>query len=206
MKRPAQSERPHVSLREENHEVTLYIDDGQAMQGWERDLMHASADLLCEHGSEFLEIGLGLGISALRIAGHPGTRRHVVLEKYREVIDLFRERTPAPPAALEVIQADFFDYVGALPVNAFDGIFFDPYLPAAIRNDQALWDEVMPRLARVLRAGGVFLPCFTTRPTLYWIDYFDRVVVRRRAYTAYETTTYVARVSGSAYIHCYYRD
>ena len=53
--------------------------------------MFASADLLCQHGSEFLEVGLGLGLSALRIAFNPRTRRHRVIEKYREVIDLFRD-------------------------------------------------------------------------------------------------------------------
>src|SRR5262249_36570642 len=35
-------------------EVTLSIAGGQSMQGWERELMHASADILCSFGSDFL--------------------------------------------------------------------------------------------------------------------------------------------------------
>ena len=82
MNRLQQPENPAIELIEDTSgETTLYIDGGQAMQGWERDLMWRSADLLCTYGSSFLEVGLGLGLSALRIASHPSTRRHVVVEK-----------------------------------------------------------------------------------------------------------------------------
>jgi predicted O-methyltransferase YrrM len=57
-------------LADHNGEVTLYIDGNQAMQAWEHDLMVELADLLYQYGCEFLEVGLGLGISALRIAQH----------------------------------------------------------------------------------------------------------------------------------------
>lgn len=59
---------PEIVLADHNGEITLYIDGNQAMQAWEHDLMVESADLLCQYGCEFLEVGLGLGISALRIA------------------------------------------------------------------------------------------------------------------------------------------
>ena len=62
---------PKIELVEQGGEVTLLFDDRQAMQAWERDLMLASGDLLCEFGSNFLEVGLGLGLSALRIAENP---------------------------------------------------------------------------------------------------------------------------------------
>ena len=68
-----------IEMVEDGGAVTLYIDGGQAMQAWERDLMRHSAEMLCACGSEFLEVGLGLGISALHIAAHPNTRRHVVV-------------------------------------------------------------------------------------------------------------------------------
>ena len=64
-----QIENPEIKLIEgDGDEVTLLIEDGQAMQGWEKALMWESAEILCTYGSEFLEVGLGLGISALRIA------------------------------------------------------------------------------------------------------------------------------------------
>src|SRR4029453_18091508 len=58
---------PEIVLADHNGEITLYIDGNQAMQAWEHDLMVELADLLCQYGCEFLEVGLWLGISALRI-------------------------------------------------------------------------------------------------------------------------------------------
>src|SRR5437868_2669548 len=106
-----QPESPDIQLVEDaNGEVTLLIDGGQAMQAWERDLMRESADMLCTYCSEFLEVGLGLGISALQIAANPGTRSHVVIEKYEHVIDLFRRQYPSLPSNLQIVCADFFDH------------------------------------------------------------------------------------------------
>src|SRR6266542_4185269 len=134
--RPLQPENPTIELvTDDEGETTLYIDQRQAMQAWERDLMRRSADILCAHGSEFLEVGLGLGISALHIAQHPATRRHVVIEKYQEVIDLFRVAHPVLPPALDIVCADFLDAMQTIEPASVDGIFFDPFLPAEIRND-----------------------------------------------------------------------
>src|SRR5262245_57805147 len=118
---------PEIQLVEQGSEVTLLLDGRQAMQAWERDLMFASADLLCEHGSNFLEVGLGLGLSALRIAGNPRVRHHRVVEKYRRVIDLFSDRHPNLPPTLEIVEADFFDYLHGIEPASLDGIFFDPF-------------------------------------------------------------------------------
>ncbi|SEL54976.1 class I SAM-dependent methyltransferase [Nitrosovibrio tenuis] len=204
-----QRENPEIKLIEsDNGEVTLYIDDGQAMQGWEKALMWESADILCEYGSEFLEVGLGLGISALRIAGNPATRRHIVVEKFPHVIELFHERNPSPPPALEIAPADFFEYVHGIEPESLDGIFFDPYLvPVTLWDDEALWAKVMPAVTRSLRRGGVFIPCFSTRPVLRWqfVHHFDRIIVERRSYSSYATTDYVARDTGDAYIQCFVR-
>ena len=203
-----QRENPEIKLVESNEEVTLYIDDGQAMQGWERALMWESADILCGYGSEFLEVGLGLGISALRIAANPATRHHTVIEKFPRVIELFRERNPSPPPTLEIVHADFFEYIQRMEPESLDGIFFDPYLvPVSLWDDEALWMDVMPAVTRALRRGGVFIPCFSTRPVLRWqfVHHFDRVVVERRSYASYESTDYVKKDTGDAYIQCFVR-
>lgn len=203
-----QRENPEIKLVESNEEVTLYIDDGQAMQGWESALMWESADILCGYGSEFLEVGLGLGISALRIAANPATHHHTVIEKFPRVIELFRERNPSPPPALEIVHADFFEYIHRMEPESLDGIFFDPYLvPVSLWDDEALWMEVMPAVTRALRRGGVFIPCFSTRPVLRWqfVHHFDRTVVERRTYASYETTDYVKKDTGDAYIQCFVR-
>jgi spermidine synthase len=197
---------PEIKLVEtEQGEVTLSINDGQSMQGWERELMQESAEILCAFGEEFLEVGLGLGLSALHIAGHPNTRKHTVIEIYQEVIDLFYARNPAPPPTLEIVRADFFSYVHALPPSSLDGVFFDPALPESLWDDREFWNGLMPAIVRSLRPGGAFIPFFSTIPMLRWqyTHFFERIVVERRPFVAYPTTTYTASTSGDAYIQCF---
>jgi spermidine synthase len=198
--------KPDIRLVDNDGEQTLLIDGHQAMQAWERDLMMASADVLCGHGSQFLEVGLGLGLSALHIARHSATQRHVVVEKHARVIELFQQLNPDLPPTLEIVHADFFEYVEGLTPAALDGIFFDPWLPRHEALDEALWARVMPLVIRALRPGGVFVPFFSTRPELKWPFYlfFENVFVTRRPFTAYGTTEY-AGSSGHAYIQCFVR-
>ena len=207
MSEPTPPAQPPIELVElPNGEVTLYIAGGQAMQGWERELMRESADILCTYGGEFLEVGLGLGISALRIAGHAFTRTHTVVEKYARVIELFRERHPDPPQSLQIVEADFFDYIRQQPPGRLDGIFFDPYfVDVTLWRDAALWDEVTPFIVRALRTGGVFMPCFSTVPELrrQFVPFFRRVIVERRTFETYAGTDYTFAASGAAYIQCF---
>ena len=198
---------PDVTLIDRDGEVTLSIDGGQAMQAWERDLMHASADMLCTFGSDFLEAGLGLGLSALRIAGNPATRRHRVVERYQAVADLFATRHTDVPASLDVVVADWFTFIEGVPPGSVDGIFFDPALPDATWDDGPFWDRVTPLMHRALRVGGAFIPFFTTRPYLRWqyLSHFDRIIVERHPFQAYPTTHYTANLSGDAFIQCFVR-
>jgi SAM-dependent methyltransferase len=206
MTRTGQPADPDVTLIEtEAGEVTLQIDGRQAMQAWECGLMWESADLLCSYGSRFLEVGLGLGLSALRIARDPRTTRHTVVEKYPKVVDLFRARHPELPGTLEIVVADFFDYAGTLEPSSLDGIFFDPAIPGDVASDEALWDRVMPSAVRALRHGGAFVPFFSTRPVLRWPFYkfFSHCIVKRLPFTAYATTDYTFGTEGDAYIQCF---
>lgn len=204
-----QSDKPDIQLvGDDRGEITLLIDNGQAMQGWERELMIESAQILCGFGSNFLEVGLGLGISALAIAEHPNTHRHRVIEKYQKVIDIFHERYPSPPSTLQVVNADFFEFVHGLEPESLDGIFFDPYLPPEMCNDETLWNEVVPLMVRALRNGGALVPFFTLRPILVWqfVPFFSRVVVERRPYVAYPTTDYLTTTQGDAFIQCFIKE
>lgn len=203
-----QPEDPEVEYLETvEGEVTLSIAGGQSMQGWEGELMHASADILCGFGSEFLEAGLGLGLSALRIAGSPRTRRHRVIERYPRVVELFTARHVEIPATLEIVCADWFDFIETVPPESVDGIFFDPALPTPMWDDTAVWDRVVPAMRRALRMGGALVPFFTTRPYLRWqyLREFDRVLVERRQFRAYSTTHYTAATEGDAFIQCFIR-
>lgn len=199
-----QADHAPLELVEQDGEVTLFLSGAQAMQAWETELMCASADILCTYGSEFLEVGLGLGISALRIAQAPTTRRHVVIEKYPQVETWFRERHAVPPN-LEIVIADFFEYVETIKPESLDGIFFDPALPMKMWNDEALWKRVTPLIVRSIRPGGCFVPFFSTRPTLreQFYPYFNRVIIERRPFQAYEGTMYTYGTSGDAFIQCY---
>lgn len=149
----AQPQNPAIELIETADETTLMIDGGQAMQAWECYLMHESAGMLCEFGSDFLEVGLGLGLSALHIAENPRTQRHVVVERYARVIELFEARHPSPPASLEIVEADFVDHVRTLEAGKLDGIFFDPFLPEQVNADVGFWREIVPLMVRALRDG-----------------------------------------------------
>ena len=198
-----QPQDPQIELVETDlGEVTLLIDGDQAMQAWERELMWEMADMLCEYGSEFLEVGLGLGISALRIAGNSHTRRHVVLEKYGKVIELFRNRHPVLPDSLEIVHVDLFDYVYKLEPESVDGIFLDPYIPLGVRGHlkDPVWTEVIPAMVRALRIGGVIIPIFAKRPELNELlrPFFRRVIVERRSFRTYPTTKYMSATEGPA--------
>jgi len=161
------------------------------------------ADMLCEYGSEFLEVGLGLGISALRIAGNPRTRQHVVVEKHQQVIDLFRDRHPALPDSLDIVHADIYDFVHNLDPESVDGIFFDPYPTPDRYGSKAL--EVIPAMARALRIGGVIIPFFSKSAELnkWFTPFFRRVIVERRSFSTYPTTEYMSTTEGTAYIQCF---
>ena len=194
-----------IEFVESGDEMTLLIDGGQAMQGWEADLMRRSADILCGYGSEFLEAGLGLGFSALHIARQPTTRRHTVIELHQQVIDHFLARNPLLPVPLDIVKGDFFAVIQTLPPASVDGIFFDPYLPGTTRNDPTFWNIVVPPMIALLKPGGVFIPCFTTLPYFLFMQYFDRAIIERQPYTAYPQTNYTAATSGHAFIQCYFK-
>jgi SAM-dependent methyltransferase len=200
-------EAPDIQLITSEGETTLLIDGGQAMQAWEHGLMIESANLLCQYGSNFLEAGLGLGLSALHIARHPATRCHVVVEKFARVIELFRAGHPDVPASLTIVQADFFDHLPTVAPGSVDGIFFDPYLPESMNNDVSFWNRVVPQMVRALRVGGVLIPCFTSRPVLRWQfePFFDRVICERRSFESYATTEYMPLTRGSVFIQCFIR-
>ena len=193
-----------IEFVESVNETTLLIDGGQAMQAWEADLMRRSGDILCRHGSEFMEVGLGLGISALHIGNRATTRRHTVIELHQPVIDHFLAGNPILPAALKIIHGDFFAMLPTLPRASVDGIFFDPYLPAETRNDPAFWNAVVPSMMALLRPGGVFVPCFTTQPYFLFLHFFDHAIIERRDYITYPQTAYTGATSGHAFIQCYF--
>ena len=189
-------------------EETLYIDGSQAMQAWERSLMKEAAEILCQYGSSFLEVGLGFGISGLHIAFHANTESHTILELHREVIDMFYRNHPESIDRLRIINADFFDYIPSMPDESVDGIFFDPALALSVWRNETVWKVFVPHIVRVLRTGGAFVPFFSTKPQLreQYVRHFNRVVVKRYPFKAYPGTQYTYGTEGDAYIQCFVKE
>lgn len=201
-----QLENPEIQLVDDQGEVTLFIDGEQAMQAWEKALMCRAAEILCQFGSEFIEVGLGLGLSALHIANHPSTHKHKVVEKYQRVIDLFYEKHKQLPGNLEIVHADFWDYVDSLDSSSVDGIFFDPALPKPLWDDREFWANLIPKMVRILKPGGAFVPFFTTEPVLWkrYVPYFDRIIIEKHPFTSYSITNYLEDpTGGTAFIQCF---
>jgi predicted methyltransferase len=207
---------PDIHLERDGERVTLLIDGSQAMEGWERDIMLRAADILCgERGGDFLEVGLGLGYSALRIARNASTRSHTVVEKHAEVIDLFNAAQHELPPNLTIVHDDIFNYVKQIEYQAFDGVFFDPELPRAVVDDVEFMGVFVPRLVKSMKPGGRFIPMFamqgeradratcTASPGHVlerYLPFFERAEIERHAYEAYSTTEYVPSRRGDAFI------
>ncbi|MER5974298.1 class I SAM-dependent methyltransferase [Streptomyces sp. NPDC002055] len=204
MKHPAQPAAPDIAVKDSDGEKTLYIDGSQAMQEWEAPLMRRSAEVLCRDGGVFLECGLGFGLSAVAIAEQPNVKKHTVVEVYDEVIQDFKKSAPNLPDNLEIVHADFFEYIESIPTGTIDGIMLDPWLPKAMRDDAEWWDTLMrEQITRVLAPGGHFMSFFVTEPKLEprWEPYFDEILIERHAYDSYSTTSYLeGRPSGIAYL------
>ncbi|MFG2134817.1 class I SAM-dependent methyltransferase [Streptomyces sp. NPDC048751] len=208
MKHPAQPTAPDIAVKKsESGEKTLYIDGSQAMQQWEAPLMRRSAEILCRGGGEFLECGLGFGLSAVAIAEQPNVKKHTVVEVYDEVIQDFKKSAPDLPDNLDIVRADFFEYIEKIPSGSIDGIMLDPWLPKDMRDDADWWDTLMrEQITRVLAPGGRFMSFFVTEPKIEprWEPYFDEVLIERHAYDSYATTSYLeGKPVGMAYLQCF---
>jgi spermidine synthase len=188
-----------------NGERTLYINGGQAMQAWERELMEFSADLLGSYGNTFAEAGLGFGLSALRMSTNLQVTSHTVVELHDDVIQMFRTRCPNPPRALRIVLGDFFDWIRAVEPESLDGIFFDPALPRSRWDDAKFWDERVPWMRRAIRRGGALVPFFSTRPVLrkQFLRHFEEVRCFPRPFTAYRNTVYTYTRQGTAIVQCF---
>lgn len=209
MKHADQPIDPEVSfVRSEIGELTLLINGHQAMQAWEEPLMKRSAQLLCEgvHGT-FLECGLGFAMSATEIAHQSTVEKHIVVERYQEVIDWVQAEHVSLPDNLEIVHDDFFDYIDQLESSSIAGIMLDPWVPKEVRDDSAWWDSLIrDGIYRVLVPGGRFVPFFSSDPVIdpYFEPYFDKVIIERHDYTAYGTTSYMNnKPTGYAYLQCF---
>lgn len=102
--------------------------DGErhVMVMFERPLMETSAELLCRHGGEVLNVGFGLGLIDSAIQRY-AVRRHVIVEAHTTVLGWMREEGWMDRPNVEVIASRWEDVDWTRFARRFDGVFFDPF-------------------------------------------------------------------------------
>jgi guanidinoacetate N-methyltransferase len=103
----------------------MTVGGWQVMQAWERPLMAALADIVCEGRGDVLEVGFGMGISATEIMNR-GCATYTVIEAHPVIAEKARIWASAQPVRVEVIEGFWEDVVPALG-RRFDAILFDTY-------------------------------------------------------------------------------
>jgi predicted methyltransferase len=207
-----QPEDPDVQYLSENGEVTLSFDGIQVVQGWETDMLSTMSEMLCDFGGNILEVGLGLGISARKIANYPSIKRHIVVEKYQKVIDLFHinHGSAILPDTTKIVHADIFDFISQIEPNSLDGIFYDPYFPVVdMYEDPVVLEKLLPGLFAALRSGGALMPFPSLRPLLKekYFAFASKFIVLRYPFETYQNTTYMQNIhKGNAFIKAVIKD
>ena len=110
---------------------------------------HADLLPLLEHArGRVLILGLGLGLELAELLPLPAVERVVVVEVFRDVIDLIGPRWASPK--LEILEGNAFSYE---PAGLFDAIWIDIWATVA----GSYWPEVVrlrARYERFLAPGG----------------------------------------------------
>ena len=155
-----------IELVEKEGEVTLYIDGGQAMQAWNASSCGVRQTSCVPGALSIWRLDLAWGFRRCESQATitpPTHRRGEISTSHRPLLPAISE----PPANLQIVKADIFDFALTLEPESLDGIFFDPYLSKDVPCDmQQLWGDVLPALVRSLRIGGAFVPYFSPKPEL----------------------------------------
>ena len=125
----------------------VYNDNGvdfQVMMDWERDLMKASANYVCQNGGDILEIGFGMGISAGYIQSN-SINSHTIVENHPDVIERLKEWATDKPNVI-IIEGGWYQNLENLSV--YDGIFYDTFGDLDVMH----FGSVLPSLSK---PGGI---------------------------------------------------
>jgi amino acid adenylation domain-containing protein len=184
------SERPEMSdgwsqSEAEYDDSQLVIQGQQVMQDWERPMMKAMAEIVCETRGDVVEVGFGMGISASAIQdNHP--RSHTIIEFNENVIRRFETwRRQYPDSDIRLVRGKWQDAVAELETNRYDGVFFDTYSSDEdeylndVLNGITFAESFFPTAAALLRTGGVFsyytneIDSFSRRHQRLIFEHFD---------------------------------
>ena len=130
------------------------LDDNNdaVMMEWERPIMEAHANILCETKGDVLNIGFGMGIVDTFIQSHK-PRSHTIIEAHPTV---YKSMIAKGWDKKENVHIYFGRWQDVLPtlVNSgkwFDGIFFDTY-----GEDWTEQRKLHSQLPTILRSGGLY--------------------------------------------------
>ena len=118
-------------------------DEWEVMMDWEDPLMAASAAYVCEGGGDILEIGFGMGISAMYIQSHT-INSHTIIENHPQIIPK-AHAWAADKSNVTIIEGSWYDVRDTL--STYDGLFMDTF------GDQDM-DKFSTVLPSLMKAGG----------------------------------------------------
>lgn len=133
----------------------LYVDGSLMMS--DGDMEHQSnSRAVYQAEGDVLIAGLGIGMILIPILRNPKVRSVLVLEKYRDVIDLVeppvRAAVRADADKLTVLKADVFEWTPAKD-QKFDTIYFDIW-PVICTDQLPEITKLKRKFCRRLRPGG----------------------------------------------------
>ena len=141
-----------------------YVNEGttfEVMMDWEKPLMSASAAYICENGGDILEIGFGMGISAVYMHSH-SISTHTIIENHPDVIPKAKEWANGK-SNVTVITGSWYDVKDSL--STYDGLFYDTF------GDENV-DHFKTILPTLMKSGGkvTWWNNFTNSDDVFYIN------------------------------------
>lgn len=136
---------------------TLRIMDHPVMEDWETPYMAKLAEIATSNGGVILELGLGMGISALDIQSNPNVVTHYIVEANLGVVEkgLKDFHDPIAKGRMHILSGFWEDVVEQqLAPESFDGILFDTY-PLKEQEIHGNHFSFLPVAFKLLRPGGI---------------------------------------------------
>lgn len=136
-------------------EHTLRIAGHPVMEDWEKGYMDMLGAIAAGNGGTVLELGYGMGLSAIAIQAH-NVKSHCIIECHPDVVQ--RCVTDFRPAFdngnMHLISGFWQDVTPLLASDTFDGILFDTYpLTEEEIHSNHFW--FFEEAFRLLKKGGV---------------------------------------------------
>jgi len=119
----------------------IKTEDGLiVMHEWERPIMKAMADWVCQDGGDIIEFGFGMGISANYIQEHD-IKSHTICENHPGILENLKKWAEDKPN-VRVLEGNWYDNLSKM--DKYDGVLFDTYA------DENLYDfpNVLPDICK----------------------------------------------------------